>query len=91
MEPDMEEDDREFDGEPADDEIGDIRRKAKAGDPMAQDQLGDCYKHGLGVERDYQRAVEWHQKSAAQGNAAAQRSLGYCYHYGQGVDEQKVL
>lgn len=32
MEPDMEEDAREFTGEPADDEMGDIRRKDKAGD-----------------------------------------------------------
>ena len=62
-----------------------LRQQALSGDPDAQDQLGDCYKYGLGMERDYEKAVEWYKKAADQGNAAAQRSLGYCYNYGHGV------
>ena len=64
-------------------------KKAESGDPEAQDRLGDCYKHGYGMEKDWAKAVEWYRKSAAQGNAAAQRSLGYCYDYGEGIEQDK--
>lgn len=66
-----------------------LTRKALEGDAEAQNELGDCYYYGEGVEEDLNKAFEWFKKSAEQGNADAQYSLGWCYENGQGVDEDK--
>ena len=42
----------------------------------------ECYDKG-----DYQGAVEWYEKAAAQGNAVAQYNLGVCYAKGEGVQQ----
>ena len=60
---------------------------AEQGDASAQFNLGYCYKNGLGVEQDYEKAVEWYTKSAEQGIAYAQLNLGYCYDKGLGVEQ----
>ena len=44
----------------------------------AQYNLGYCYASGIGIGRDYQKAVEWYQKAAKQGLAQAQNNLGWC-------------
>ena len=58
--------------------------------PAVMDKLGDCYKHGFGVEQDWEKAVQLYKKAAEAGNAAAQRSLGYCYECGEGVEQDFV-
>ena len=60
---------------------------AEQGDASAQFNLGYCYDKGLGVEQNYEKAVEWYTKSAEQGNAYAQLNLGYCYDKGLGVEQ----
>ena len=40
------------------------------------------YYQGLGVEKDYLKAMEWYQKAAAQGNANAQNNIGVLYENG---------
>ena len=62
-------------------------KAAKKGDANAQNNLGDCYYFGRGVQQDYAKAVFWYAKSAEQGNANAQKSLGVCYYNGQGVKQ----
>lgn len=49
---------------------------AQKGDPVAQSNLGQCYKYGLGVEFDGAKAIEWFEKSAAQGYVRGVASLG---------------
>ena len=60
---------------------------------MAQCDLGNCYKHGRGVEKNLEKAVEWYRKSAEQGYDRGQFALAGCYEYGEGVpqDKEKAL
>ena len=67
--------------------IGKCLASAKSGYAPAQYEIGQCYKRGVHVEKDFAAAVEWFVKAANQGNAAAQRSLGYCYENGEGVPQ----
>lgn len=48
---------------------------AHKGDPMAQCNLGYMYGTGQGVLQNYEKAIEWYQKAAAQGNLNAQQNL----------------
>jgi TPR repeat protein len=41
--------------------------------------LGDCYKSGRGVDKDYVKAAEMYREAALQNNAEAQYKLGVCY------------
>ena len=67
--------------------IEELQADAKKGDAEAQNELGDRYYYGEGVEQDYEQAVEWYQKAANQGYAAAQFSLARCCHKGEGMPE----
>ena len=64
-----------------------LRQRASAGDAVAQNFLGDFYKHGQGVKRDYSTAAAWYQKAATQGYALAQSNLGFLYYQGRGVSQ----
>jgi TPR repeat protein len=48
----------------------------------AQYNLGTCYLHGRGAERDCTKAVCWYGKAAEQGHAGAQFVMGYCCFHG---------
>ena len=52
---------------------------AESGDPQAQNELATCYRKGLGVPTDMEKALEWYRKSAEQGVAEAQYWLGNYY------------
>lgn len=67
--------------------------QAEAGDPEAQNYVGQIYEKGLGLKEDYQTAAYWYEKSAAQGFSEAQINLGYLYEKGLGVaqDSAKAL
>jgi len=58
---------------------------AAQGDAEAQSALGEFYKHGHGVEIDFEAALMWFQRAAEQGYHAAQSHLGYIFSNGQGV------
>ncbi len=68
-------------------ELNELIKNAQSGDSEAQYKLGECYYYGNGVEQDYQKAVEWYEKSAKQGYAKAQNNLGFCYGKGYGVEK----
>ena len=55
------------------------------GDPWAEGNLGEFYRRGLGVARDYGLARRWFQKAADQGNIPAQIHLADLYRDGRGV------
>ena len=47
--------------------------------------LGYAYQHGIGVEKNTQKAISLYQKSIDQGSAGARSNLGYLYLMGEGV------
>jgi Sel1 repeat len=59
--------------------------RAKAGDAVAQYDLGVLYAQGKGLVQDYASAASWFRAAAAQGNVAAQYNLGVLYAQGLGV------
>ena len=61
--------------------------KAKIGNAAAQNNLGNMYATGEGVEQNYETAKGWYEKSAKQGYAAAQNNLGIMYANGEGVEQ----
>lgn len=69
--------------------IQQIRRKAEAGDPAAQRELGFRYQKGQGVAQDDKAALAWYRKSAKQGYDVAQNDLGYLF--GNGIGAPKDL
>ena len=52
---------------------------AKAGNPEAQNLLGDAYDDGNGVAADTATALDWWEKAAAQEFSKALHNLGYHY------------
>jgi len=63
---------------------------AEAGDAEAQNNVGEIYERGLGIEPNYEAAIIWYQKAADQGNARAQFNLGTLYEQGLGVPADKL-
>lgn len=61
------------------------RKRAEAGDPVAQNTLGAWYQHGTHVEADPAQAAAWYLLAAQAGNAFAQNNLGVLYYRGLGV------
>lgn len=49
--------------------------------------LGEKCYYGRGVEKSYEKAMEWYKKAANQGHAEAQCSLGYMYSRGIGIQQ----
>ncbi len=64
-----------------DQDIQELIAKAEQGDPDAQYELGICYLHGEGVERNEEEAVKWLTEAAEQGHVDAQYELGIYYTY----------
>ena len=64
---------------------------AQAGDARRQYQMGVMCYYGDGMPQDYEQAVEWWKKAAAQGNYEAQISLVNAYRTGTGVEKNGRL
>lgn len=62
-------------------------------DPQQAYALGANYFHGVGVPKDFKKAVEYFQVAANKGHALAQCNLGYCYANGFGIikDNKKAF
>src|SRR5688572_23515184 len=52
---------------------------------LGQNNLGDCYKNGFGVCKDYKKTFKWYSKSANNECAEGQNKLGECYDHGRGI------
>jgi TPR repeat protein len=48
---------------------------ANQGDPVAQFNLAELYRRGLGVRQDLLQSVRWFRMAAAQGHLAAVKTL----------------
>jgi TPR repeat protein len=63
------------------------RAAASQGDPQAEFFLARRYADGIGVVRDYTKAVGYLRQAAMQGYAPAETGLGSCYAHGEGVQQ----
>lgn len=63
---------------------------ASKGDARAQAVLGQALRRGYGVEQDFQQALVWLERSAAQDHPLGIYGLGVMYEYGQGVARDSV-
>ena len=68
-----------------------FRLAALQGLSAAQDNLGNLYAKGEGVEQDYTEALKWWRMSAEQGFSYAQSDIGILYEYGNGVLQSNIL
>jgi len=66
---------------------------ARNGNARAQNNLGVMYQRGLGVAQNFQTALSWFEKAAAQKLPEASVNLGLLYFDGFGVpqDQQKAF
>ena len=62
-----------------------VSRKANAGDPIAQQELGVRYLLGRGVEADSSRAAYWFFKAAEQNMVSSRFNLGILLYHGWGI------
>ena len=58
---------------------------AEAGHAVAQYNLGQMYREGMGIPQDYAEALKWHRLAAEAGYRDAQNNLGTMYGNGEGV------
>jgi hypothetical protein len=63
---------------------------AEAGDPDAQNNVGEIYERGLGGQANFEAAVIWYKKAADQGYSRALFNLGTLYEQGQGVPKDRL-
>lgn len=63
---------------------------AEAGDPEAQNTVGEIYERGIGAEPNYEVAIIWYQKAADKKYSRALFNLGTLYEQGLGVPADKV-
>ncbi|MDI5933191.1 caspase family protein [Halomonas kalidii] len=63
---------------------------AEAGDPEAQNYVGEIFEKGLGQEPDYVSAATWYRRAADQGYARAQINLGFLHEQGLGVEQDRT-
>lgn len=61
------------------------RPLAAKGDPEAENYLGVHYYMGLGVRRDYAKALHWYESAARKGYPSAQRHYGDMFYSGYGT------
>jgi uncharacterized protein len=73
------------------DRAGGVSSLASHGNAHAQTVLGFMYENGRGVPQNFERAVEWYRRAAAQGDPTAQYLLGLMYDKGHGVQQDWVL
>ncbi len=53
-----------------------IRQTAQQGDSLSQYILGNMYVKGVGVPKDFSKAMAWFREAAIQNHAGAQLKLG---------------
>ena len=64
--------------------------QAQSGDVNAQYELAKAYYFAEGLEWNYDEALTWFKRAAAQGNADAMYQVGYMYDLGEGIEEDNL-
>lgn len=70
---------------PALQEFRRLQVQADKGNPAAMRAVGEAYRDGRIVARNYTTAAQWYKKAAEAGDAEAERMLGICYFRGFGL------
>lgn len=60
-------------------------------DDNAECKLGNMYRFGKGVPKDYEKALYWYHRSAKKGNAFAESNIGSMYRFGEGVNKDYMI
>lgn len=60
---------------------------AEQGYPLAECQVGFFYLEGIGVEKDFEKALFWTERAAVHGDRAGQCNLAWIYEEGFGVEK----
>jgi len=68
-------------------EIQALQQKADQGDPEAMYELGQAYRKGKWVPKDFAKAYDFYSRSALKGSAGGLVGLGVMYQSGQGVKQ----
>ncbi|MGQ4274804.1 tetratricopeptide repeat protein [Terrihabitans sp. B22-R8] len=68
-----------------------IVERARAGDALAQGQLGYLHEYGRGVPQDFALAAHWYICAAEQGEPTAQHLLGLLFDKGRGVPLDVIM
>lgn len=71
--------------------VSQYRLAAAMDHPPALNSLGEMYRQGLGVDRDYRLAAAFFLRAAEENIAAAQQSLAGMFKYGRYVPENYYL
>lgn len=71
-------------------EISELEKNAKAGDPAAAFALGRAYASGKSLTRNSELAAAWYRAAADKGYAKAQNEIGVLYWIGEGVEKDKA-
>ena len=66
------------------------KKSARAGNHIAQNNLGIMYQYGYGTSRNLKNAIYWFRKAALNGNANAQNSLGLMIVNGLGIEREPI-
>jgi uncharacterized protein len=64
---------------------------AQEGDHRGQSFLGRMYNKGLGVQKNPNEAIKWHQAAAKKGNGFSANQVALAHLRGQGVKQDPVL
>ncbi|KAG0274205.1 hypothetical protein BGZ95_010007 [Linnemannia exigua] len=83
-------------------DVEELLKRAKVGDVNSQLALGDMYKEGRGVKKNYNESMKWYRKAAdtfgaarwylkcaEQGSKAAHMKVGELYMAGSGVSQHE--
>jgi TPR repeat protein len=66
-------------------------RNAEKGDNVSQYYVGNCYRYGINIKRDYNKAIEWYARSSEGGNIKAIYKLGRFYFLGHNlIKDEKI-
>ncbi|MGH2478045.1 MAG: tetratricopeptide repeat protein [Stellaceae bacterium] len=68
-----------------------LHSRAETGDVQAQIWLGEIYRDGQDVSKDYAKSVKWFGVAAKSGNALGQFEFGEMYFLGEGVTQNHVV
>jgi TPR repeat protein len=68
-----------------------FRPLAEQGNTAAEYNIGQMYRMGRGITRDFAEAAKWYRLAAGQGDALSQYNLGMMYYNAQGVPQSIVL
>lgn len=66
-------------------------KAAQAGNPVAQNKVGNFYRDGRGTTQNKEKAMQWYLQAAQQEDSDAQTNIALLYLNGEGVEKNYQL